>query len=76
MGLEAISLYRKMPNNLRDDVSHICVLNACSHSGLVDEARSIFDDISNKTEKIVAAMVCVSLLNSLDLILLNMKIWS
>ncbi|CAF4569707.1 unnamed protein product, partial [Rotaria socialis] len=30
MGTQAVELYRKMPNNLRDHISHICVLNACS----------------------------------------------
>lgn len=60
MGLEAIQLYRTMPNNLRDEVSHICVLNACSHSGLLHEAYSIFNEISNKTEKINTTMVCFS----------------
>ena len=41
MGSEAIDLHRRMPESLRDSVSHICVLNACSHAGLADEARSI-----------------------------------
>ena len=69
MGLEALDLYRQMPNYLRDDVSHICVLNACSHSGLVDQARSIFNEISNKTEKITTTMVFffISLINLLSL---------
>ncbi|CAF5210132.1 unnamed protein product, partial [Rotaria magnacalcarata] len=40
MGSEAIQLYKQMPNHLRDEVSHICVLNACSHSGLLHEARN------------------------------------
>ncbi|CAF1489739.1 unnamed protein product, partial [Rotaria magnacalcarata] len=30
MGSQAAELYREMPNNLRDHVSQICVLNACS----------------------------------------------
>ena len=58
MGLEAVKLYQKIPNNSRDEVSHICVLNACSHSGLLDEAQSIFIKIPNKTEKIITTMVC------------------
>jgi pentatricopeptide repeat protein len=58
MGVEAIELYRKMPYNFRNEVSDICVLNACSHSGLLDEAYSIFNEISNKTEKIITTMVC------------------
>ncbi|CAF1650844.1 unnamed protein product, partial [Rotaria magnacalcarata] len=39
MGTQAVELYREMPNNLRDHVSQICVLNACSHAGLLHEAR-------------------------------------
>jgi pentatricopeptide repeat protein len=58
MGVEAIELYRKMPYNFGNEVSDICVLNACSHSGLLDEAYSIFNEISNKTEKIITRMVC------------------
>ena len=59
MGLEAVDLYRKMPNDLRNDVSHICVLNACSHSGLLDAARSIFNEIAEKTDRIITTMVCL-----------------
>lgn len=58
MGLEAIELYRQMPCNLHNDVSHICVLNACSHSGLLDQAQLIFNEITLKTEKINVIMVC------------------
>ncbi|CAF5135898.1 unnamed protein product, partial [Rotaria magnacalcarata] len=46
MGSQAAELYREMPNNLRDHVSQICVLNACSHAGLLHEARTIFNEIS------------------------------
>lgn len=58
MVADAITLYRQMPSTIRDEVSHVCVMNACSHGGLIDEARTIFNAISNKTEKIVGAMVC------------------
>ena len=57
MGLQAIELYRKMPSELIDEVTYICILNACSHSGLIDEARSIFRNIEIKTEKIYCTMV-------------------
>ncbi|CAF4476376.1 unnamed protein product, partial [Rotaria magnacalcarata] len=57
MGSEAIQLYKQMPNHLRDEASHICVLNGCSHSGLVHEARNIFDEITFKTEKIITIMI-------------------
>jgi len=58
-GLEAIELYRKMPHHLRNEVTHICALNACSHSGLLDEAWSIFNEINIKTAQIITIMVCL-----------------
>lgn len=57
MGSEAINLYRQMPENIQDTVTHICILNACSHCGLVNEARSIFHSIKTKTEQIYSTMV-------------------
>ncbi|CAF2080131.1 unnamed protein product, partial [Rotaria magnacalcarata] len=57
MGSQAVELYREMPNNLRNHVSQICVLNACSHAGLLHEARTIFNEISLKTESIITTMV-------------------
>jgi len=58
MGHEAIDLYRQVPVDFQDEITYICVLNACSHSGLVDEAYSIFDEAKMKTTKIVTTMVC------------------
>ncbi|CAF2042787.1 unnamed protein product, partial [Rotaria magnacalcarata] len=67
MGSHAAELYREMPNNLRDHVSQICVLNACSHAGLLHEARTIFNEISLKTESIITTMVdCLSRLFMFD----------
>ncbi|CAF3655109.1 unnamed protein product, partial [Rotaria sordida] len=67
MGFEAIELYRQMPNEPHDEVTHICVLNACSHSGLLDQARNIFNEIPFKTEKIVTVMTdCLSRLFLFD----------
>ncbi|CAF4490018.1 unnamed protein product, partial [Rotaria magnacalcarata] len=67
MGSEATQLYRKMANNLRDEISHICALNACSHSGLLQEAWSIFNDTPFKTERIFTTMVdCLSRLFLFD----------
>ena len=57
MGFEAIDLYRKMPENLRNPITHVCVLNACSHAGLVDQARSIFSQIEQKTDQVITTMV-------------------
>ncbi|CAF3783868.1 unnamed protein product [Rotaria sordida] len=45
MGIQALELFHQMPSEFIDKVTYICILNACSHSGLVDEARSIFDKI-------------------------------
>ena len=57
MGSDAIDLYRHMPEVMHDTVTHICDLNACSHAGLVDQARQIFEKINDKTEKIITTMV-------------------
>ncbi|CAF4028849.1 unnamed protein product [Rotaria sordida] len=67
MGLEAVDLYRKMPDHLRNEITYICVLNACSHSGLLDQAHSIFNEISQKSKKIIGAMIdCLSRLYIFD----------
>ncbi|CAF4242007.1 unnamed protein product, partial [Adineta steineri] len=61
MGVQALELYRKMPEEFINEVTNICVLNACSHSGLIDEARSIFKNIPSKTERIYGTMIdCLS----------------
>ncbi|CAF1668310.1 unnamed protein product, partial [Adineta ricciae] len=67
MGLEAVRLYERIPNHLLSEISHICVLNACSHSGLVHQAYQIFNQIPNKTERIITTMVdCLSRLFLFD----------
>ena len=62
MGSEAVQLYRRMPDDLRNAVTHVCVLNACSHSGLIDQAQSIFHNIQTKSGYIIGTMVCIILL--------------
>jgi pentatricopeptide repeat protein len=62
MGLQAVSLYRQIPNSSRNEFTYVCVLNACSHSGLLDEARSIFNEINIKTDRIMTTMVCLLIL--------------
>jgi pentatricopeptide repeat protein len=57
MAPQAIQLFHQMPSKLILESTYVCVLNACSHGGLVDEARSIFSKINNKTEKIYTTMV-------------------
>ena len=57
MGAEAVDLYWHMPEKLRGAITHICVLNACSHAGLLDQATNIYQRIPGKTDKIVTTMV-------------------
>lgn len=57
MGHEAIDLYNTIPEHMRDKIAHVCVLNACSHSGLVDQAKMIFNNITEKSEEIFTTMV-------------------
>ena len=61
MGIEAIELFNRIPSNMLDDVIYICVLNACSHSGLADQAWKIFETIpsNQRTEQIYTTMVIV-----------------
>lgn len=57
MGNQAVELYYKMPAEFIHDATEISVLNACSHSGLIEEARTIFKNIQIKTVKIYTSMV-------------------
>ena len=57
MGFEAIELFSKIPLKMLNERTYVCVLNACSHSGLVDQAKKIFSNIPNKTEFIFTTMV-------------------
>jgi pentatricopeptide repeat protein len=57
MGFEAIQLFSKIPLKMLNDRTYVCILNACSHSGLVDQAKKIFENIQNKTEIISTTMV-------------------
>ncbi|CAM4821705.1 unnamed protein product [Rotaria magnacalcarata] len=46
MGSEAVDLYRKMPNNLHDEISSICVLNEFLHAvAILSGARNSRDSI-------------------------------
>lgn len=56
-GSQAVELFHRIPRQLIDDVTYVCVLNACSHSGLVDQARAIFSRIENKSDPIYTTMV-------------------
>ena len=59
MGHEAFDLFRSLPEEILDNCIYVCVLNACSHSGLVVEACQIFEKIplNQRTEAIYTAMV-------------------
>ncbi len=59
MGIEAIELFNKVPSNMLDNIIYVCVLNACSHSGLTDQALRIYEKIplNQRTEQIYTKMV-------------------
>ncbi|UJR23867.1 hypothetical protein I4U23_026839 [Adineta vaga] len=57
MGRDAIELYHRMPSVMIDEKTYACLLNACSHSGLVDEARTIFSAIKRKNKWIYTSMI-------------------
>ena len=59
MGLQAVELFHRVPSQILDHLTYLCVLNACSHSGLIDTAWKIFEQIpmKDKREKIYTAMV-------------------
>ncbi|CAF4545449.1 unnamed protein product, partial [Rotaria socialis] len=61
MGIEAMKLFHQMPKEFINDLTYTCVLNSCSHSGLFDGARSIFNSIEAKTVITVTTMIdCLS----------------
>ena len=59
MGIQAAELFHQIPSNMLNPWIYVCVLNACSHSGLIQEARQIFDGIptNEKTNRIYTTMV-------------------
>jgi pentatricopeptide repeat protein len=59
MGIQAVELFRQVPLDMLNEWIYVCVLNACSHSGLIQEAREIFNEIpiNQKTNKIYTTMV-------------------
>lgn len=73
MGFEAMELYQAMPKNIRDTISHACVLNTCANSGLLHQARSIFNEINIKTKEIVITMVCFLTINNNRKVLIENK---
>ena len=67
-GLDAFDLFQQIPDHLRNEISYVCVLNSCSHAGLLNQARMIFERVKIKTNQITTTMVHL-LLRSLDLLL-------
>ena len=57
MGAKALDLFYQIPAEFKDDVIYVCILNACSHSGLVDQARAIFKTIPIKTDYTYTTLV-------------------
>ena len=57
LGQDAVQLFRRIPPEMISEKTYVCVLNACSHSGLVDEAREIFSKIPVKNKWNYTAMV-------------------
>ncbi|CAF1356880.1 unnamed protein product [Rotaria magnacalcarata] len=57
MGMQAIALFHQIPREFLHEATYVCALNACSHSGLVDEARLIFKNIEMKTMRIYSTMI-------------------
>ncbi|KAJ7536443.1 hypothetical protein O6H91_12G069800 [Diphasiastrum complanatum] len=57
LGKEALALYEQMKQEgvQPDNVTYICVLSACSRSGLVDEGRHLFDSMC-KTHGVTPTM--------------------
>ena len=58
-GGQAMELFNRIPLEMIDEWTYVCVLVACSHSGLIDEGEKIFNTIpqEKKTEKIYTSMV-------------------
>ncbi len=59
MGIEAVRLFNQLPNEILNSWIYVCVLNACSHSGLVQQAKEIFEKIpiKERTNQIFTTMV-------------------
>jgi pentatricopeptide repeat protein len=59
MGIEAVQLFNQLPNEILGNCIYVCVLNACAHSGLVHQAKQIFEKIpiQERTNQICTIMV-------------------
>jgi pentatricopeptide repeat protein len=70
MGIEAVQLFNQLSNEILNDYIYVCVLNACSHSGLVHQAKEIFEKIpiNERTNQIYTTMVKRKNISHIDLI--------
>ena len=68
-GEEAIELFNRIPLEMIDSWVYVCVLNACSHGGLIEEGERIFNMIPQKQriDQIYASMVS-GITNEIDLL--------
>jgi hypothetical protein len=59
MGIEAVQLFNQLSNEILNSRIYVYVLNACSHSGLVHQAKEIFENIpiEERTNHICTTMV-------------------
>ena len=56
-GKRALDLFDRMPRECISDATYVCILNACSHSGLIADAHRIFGQIPQTTPQICSTMV-------------------
>ena len=59
MGMECVQFFGQIPVDMLNEPIYISVLNGCSHCGLINEAREIFEKIpvEKQTDKIYTSMV-------------------
>ncbi len=78
MGIEAVQLFNQLSNEILGDWIYVCVLNACSHSGLVHQAKEIFEKIpiNERTNQIYTTMVKRKNISHIDLISIQIDVLS
>lgn len=57
--MECVNLFRQVPMDMLNEPIYINVLNGCSHCGLTNEAKEIFEKIPSdkRTNKIYTTLV-------------------
>ena len=58
-GEQAIKLFNRIASEIITESTYVCVLNVCSHSGLIEEGEMIFKMIpqEKRTKQIYTSMV-------------------